>query len=183
MLARRTAHFLARHERCANLGPLRFTEQCASQIVRELHAPHAGWLAVRHAWDWRRDRGRNTACTAVGAAVRHRYGRHRSEDCMGTIRSCGRHTSVTPMHCWFVVLGPALRLGTESRPPNEKNPTKGSDSRYSELSTQRFINRPGIQAGPCTASSNAVVSAQHIRTMVVDPFWPALPPIFPTGPG
>ncbi len=66
--ARRAAHFQLRLQARTACGTLGRTEDCATQIVAELHAAHASGLAMRHAGNRARDRRRDAARAAIGAA-------------------------------------------------------------------------------------------------------------------
>src|ERR1700687_1302030 len=66
--ARRAAHLGLRLEARTARGPLGASEDRAAMAVVELHAAHARGLAVRHAWDRTRDRRRDAARAAIGAA-------------------------------------------------------------------------------------------------------------------
>ena len=67
VLAARSAHRGQWTQAPADLGTLRLSEDRAAIVVCELHAAHAGRLAVRHARDRRADRGRDAAGAATGA--------------------------------------------------------------------------------------------------------------------
>ena len=67
--ARVAAHLVRGRQAGADARPTRLPENPATVIVVQLHAAHAGWLAVRHAGNRRADRRGNAAGAAAGAAA------------------------------------------------------------------------------------------------------------------
>lgn len=67
-IAARAAHVRLRLQTGTTRRPLRLTEDRAAQILAELYAAHTCRLAIRHARDWARNRRRDTARAAIGAA-------------------------------------------------------------------------------------------------------------------
>lgn len=64
-----TAHLQRGHQLPAHGGTLGQAEEAAAPLLVKLHAGHAGGFALRHARDWRRDRGRGAAGTTTGPAI------------------------------------------------------------------------------------------------------------------
>src|SRR3954468_3371123 len=84
-------------------------EDRAAQVVAELHAPHACRLAFWHAGDGTRNRRRDTARAAVGAACMIGYMKRR----------LARHD--TGWHVCLCTVLHALRYITHGTLPNPEN--------------------------------------------------------------
>ena len=68
LLARVAAHLARRRQAAADARPFGVPENAAAVVLVQLHAAHAGRLAVRHAGNRGRDRRGDAARAAAGAA-------------------------------------------------------------------------------------------------------------------